>query len=381
MSDRSLLGPADVPDETLLAYAVGQLGLDPLTSTLARSSVEVVDYALDAITTGGRWWVTAHVGTPGGERAVRFFVKLVQSWSRSPYFEQVPPEFRELAERGVPWRTEPLVYRSDLADRLPAGLTMARAVDVRFLDGLSAVIWLPEVPVVGSDWPVEQLAGAAELLGRLAASPRVRPLAAIGEEDGRRGVRSYAEGRLGVQIAPMLRADDLWRHPALDAAFGPGLRGRLLDHLDLVPGYVDWLESLPEGAAHGDACPNNLLLQPDSSDIVLIDYGFWSTQPVGFDLSQLIVGDVQVGRRPAADLAAMEAACTPAYVEGLRAEGCDVPLDVVRRAHALQLLIFTGLSSFFFPELQGPPTPQVHAMAAERAATTRFAVDFADATA
>ena len=154
-----------------------------------------------------------------------------------------------------------------------------------------------------------------------------------------------------------------------------------MSHLDRVAEYVDWLEAAPRGTAHGDACPNNLLVQPDSPDLVLIDYGFWGTQALGFDLGQLIIGDVQMGRRPAADLAGLEAACTPAYVEGLRLEGCDARIEVVRRAHALQLLLMTGFSSFVFAELQGPPSPAVCALAAEKAAITRFSLDFVDATA
>jgi hypothetical protein len=380
MSDRSLLGSADVSDAELLAYAARQLGLDPCSLQLLDTAVDVVDYDLEAITTGGRWWVTVRIGTPSGERRVRFFVKVVQSWSRSPLFAEVPEDYREAAERLVPWRTEPLIYRSDLANRLPPGLTMARAVDVRFLDDQSAAIWLPEVEVVPWSWPTERLAHAARLLGRLAASPRVRGLSGIADEDLQHGVRRYAEGRLAVQIGPMLRADDLWRHPVLHETFGPDLRARLVEHYDRLLDYVDWLEAAPQGTAHGDACSNNLLVQPDSADLVLIDYGFWGSQALGFDLTQLIVGDVQIGRRPAADLPATEAACTPAYVEGLRLEGCDASIEVVRRGHALQLLMFTGLSSFLFPELQGPPSPAVFALAAERAAITRFAVDFADAT-
>ncbi|MEO7071000.1 MAG: phosphotransferase [Nostocoides sp.] len=381
MSDRSLLGSADVTDEELTLYAARQLGLDPDTCTLEGALVEDVDYELEAITTGGRWWVTVDLGTPTGGHRVRFFVKLVHSWSRSPLFAQVPPEHREVAERLVPWRTEPLIYRSDLSDRLPPGLTMARAVDVRFLDEASAVVWLPEVDVVPWSWPAARLAHAAGLLGRLAASQRVRGLSGIEESDLQHGVRRYAEGRLGVQIGPMLHDHDLWRHPVLKECFGEDLRARLSGHFDRLPEYVDWLEAAPQGMSHGDACSNNLLVQPDSTDLVLIDYGFWGTQALGFDLSQLLVGDVQIGRRPAAELAGMEALCTPAYVEGLRAEGCDVPIEVVRRAHALQLLMFSGFSSFFFPELQVPPSPEVCAMAAERAAIARFAVDFVDATA
>ena len=387
MGDRTILGTADVADDQLLAYAAAALALDAAECVLAGSTAEVVDYDLDAITTGGRWWVTADLVTPDGPASVRFFVKLVQSWSRSPWFAFVPPELRDLAERGVPWRTEPLVYGSDLADRLPAGLTMATAVDVRPVDELSTVIWLRAVDVVASSWPVDELARAARLLGRLAASPRVRPLAAIGEADGRRGVRSYADGRLAGQVAPLLRADEVWQHPVLAATFGTALRDRLLAHLDRVDEHVAWLETVPEGTAHGDACTNNLLVTGEGDDLVLIDFGFWSTQPLGFDLGQLLLGDVQIGRRPAAMLGEVERACLAAYGEGLLDEGCEVPVEVVRRAHALQMLLFSGFSSFMLEGLtdptrdpSSPPAPELLEQAAERARITEFVLDLVDAT-
>ena len=399
MGDRTMLGPADVPDTVLAAYAAAALGLDRSSWELVGSRVEVVDYDLDAITTAGRWWVTADLSTPEGPQAVRFFVKLVQDWSRSPYFASVPPELREMAQRAVPWRTEPLVYQSDLAHRLPPGLTMATVVDVRPVDDLSTAVWLQEVDVVPSGWPTAEVTRAARLLGRLAASPHVRPLAAIGESDGRRSVRSYAEGRLATQVAPMLRADELWLHPVLAATFSPSLRGRLLAELDRVGEHVDWLEGVPEGTAHGDACTNNLLVQAGSDELVLIDFGFWSTQPLGFDLGQLLIGDVQLGRRPAATLHDLEQACLPAYVAGLHDEGCEVPLPVVRRAHALQMLIYSGFSSFLLEALLGPtgptgppddgngdrapgsaPRPSLLEQAAERARITEFVLDLVERT-
>ena len=55
-------------------------------------------------------------------------------------------------------------------------------------------------------------------------------------------------------------------------------------------------DSLPSVLSHGDACPNNLLAGPDG-DFVMIDFGFLGAAPVAFDLSQLLVGDVQIGRR------------------------------------------------------------------------------------
>ena len=70
-----------------------------------------------------------------------------------------------------------------------------------------------------------------------------------------------------------------------------------------------------------------------------------------------------------------------AYVAGLRDEGCDVAEDVVRRAHALQLLVFTGYSTLPFELLDGPPTPERLALAAERAEIARFSLDLVDASA
>jgi hypothetical protein len=61
----------------------------------------------------------------------------------------------------------------------------------------------------------------------------------------------------------------------------------------------------------------------------------WRTEALAysFDLSQLIVGDVQVGRRGSEDLAEVEEAALDGYLAGLRDEGSRVPDDVVRRAH------------------------------------------------
>jgi len=44
----------------------------------------------------------------------------------------------------------------------------------------------------------------------------------------------------------------------------------------------------------------------------MIDFGFWGSAPVGFDLTQLLVGEVQVGRRGARDLAELDEAIVAA---------------------------------------------------------------------
>jgi hypothetical protein len=378
---RAGLGAADVPDERLARIAAESVGLDPDRARLVDSVAQEFPYDLPAITTGGRWWVSGHVRDERAGSApvpFRVFVKVVQNWSRSPLFQAVPPEFREVAAAGVPWRTEPLAYRSDLGDRLPAGLTMPRALAVDDLDDASSAVWLEEVPVVERVWDRDRFARAAFLLGRLAASPAVAERRNVGESDFHVGV--YLEGRLSMQVLPVLRDDGVWQHPLVAAAFDDGLRERLRSAADLAPAYVAELSAMPYVTAHGDACPNNLLARAGDDGFVLIDYGFWGPNPIGFDLGQLLVGEVQVGRRSAADLAELDDLCLAAYVEGLRAEGCDVPLEVVRRAHALHLMVFTGLSALPFEHLDAPVTPELVGLARERAAIARFSLDLVDAT-
>ena len=119
---------------------------------------------------------------------------------------------------------------------------------------------------------------------------------------------------------------------------------------------------------------------PDPDSFVLIDFGLWLPQPVGYDLGQLVGGDVQLGRCPASGLGATDEACLAAYVEGLAAEGLEVDTGVVRRAHALQLLLFVGLSSPPFEMLEAPPSPELEHLVAERAALATFSLDLVDAT-
>jgi hypothetical protein len=378
MHDRSALGPADVTDGRLAVMVADLWGTDPDETELIESGVELVDYDLPAITTAGRYWVRGRARADGREQAFRLFVKHVQSWSRHPFFEDVPPEHRAAAAASVPWRTEALAYRSDLRERLPEGLSMPRAVGVFDIDEESNAVWLEAVPVVPAEWDLGRYARAGHLLGRLAASPRVAELRDVGQHEW--DVRVYLEGRLLMQVLPMLRDERIWQHPLVAGAFDGDLRARLVDAADRAVGLVDELAAMPETTGHGDACPNNLLARADAGSFVLIDYGFWGPKPIGFDLGQLLVGDVQVGKRSADDLAEVEEVALGAYVEGLRAEGCDVPVDVVRRAHALQLLMFTGLSTLPFEFLDSTPTQELHEIAAERARIARFSLDLLDAT-
>ncbi|WP_322938569.1 phosphotransferase [Nocardioides bizhenqiangii] len=377
MHDRSALGDADVTDDDLSAMVADLLGVD--AADVVRSHAEHVAYDIPAITTAGRYLVEGEAVVDGERRPYAFFVKHVQEWSRSPFFAEVPEHLREFARASVPWRTEGAIYRSDLADHLPDGLAVPRAVAVREIDESSYAVWLEVVPVVPVEdvaWDLERDVAAAGLLGRFAGTPGIRALVDLGGHAV--GVRSYVDGRLAHQVLPVLREESVWDHP-LAAPFGP-LRERVRAAADQVSEHVEELMALPLLAAHGDACPNNLLVRPDRPGFTMIDFGYFAAMPAGFDLNQLLVGDVQIGRRSADDLAERDAASAVAYRDGLAAVGVDLPLATVTRSHALQLLIFTGLSSMPFEHFAAPPTPELFALATTRAEIARFSLDLVDAT-
>jgi len=278
----------------------------------------------------------------------------------------------------MPWRTEPEVYRSDLGRRLPRGLSLARAHHVAELGEESAAIWLDRVPVRRVRWDVAHHRHAAYLLGRFAASPSVAHLAA--EVPIGRTARRFAEHWLAVNVVPDLTAEDLWRQPHVAATFDAHLRDRILRAAAALPMLVDELESLTTTTAHGDACTDNLLRTPHDDDIVLIDFAFWGTAPVGFDLGQLLLGEIQLGRRPAHTFPELEEACLQAYVKGLRDEGCPTSVREVRRAHAIAMTIFHAIPSIPYEHRTGGVGPELHPLFANRAAMARCVLDLLHAT-
>ncbi len=377
MNERTALGPADVSDEVLARMVADLLRVDPARTTILDSQVSQVDYTVPSITTAGRFWVRGSATADGEPRSFSLFVKHVQSWARSPFFAEVPPDLRAMAEAGVPWRIEPLVYRSDLRDHLPAGLSMPRSLGVVDLDEKSAAMWLEEVAAEDVRWDLARFERAAHLLGRLAGSADVARYGRVGEFDW--NLEVYLFGRLNSQVLPILNDEAIWQHPLVAGAFDEVLRSRLVAAGAQAAAYVEELSDFPVRVAHGDACPNNLLV--DGDGFTLIDFGFWQDLPVGFDLGQLLVGDVQLGLRSSDDLQARGEACVASYRDGLAAEGFEMSVDALRRAHALQLIIFTGLSALPFELLDQEPTPELQQLASERAAIARHSLDLLDATA
>ena len=373
----ALLGPADVEDDELAAFVAADLGVRH--ATVLTSSVEVFPYDRPAITTAGRYLVTGSARTDASEtRTFSFFVKVIHAYTRSPLQFTVPEHLRTDAAALIPWRTEADLYRSDLRDRLPEGLTVPRAIAVRDLDEDSAALWLEQVPTRPVVWNVERHARMAYLLGRLAACRAVAPLATA--VHGARTPRIYADAWLRHIALPALTREDVWVHPLVRGAFDARLRRRLLTAADALPALLDELGDAPAATAHGDACTGNLLIADDRDATVMIDFGFWGRAALGTDLGQLILGEVQTGQRDAADLPDLEAACLAAYVAGAHAEGGIADLVQIRRTHAALMTVFSALPAVPIEHLNDEPTPQLRRLFHGRAAIARFVLDLLDET-
>ena len=372
-----LLGPADVEDDELAAFVAADLGVRH--ATVLASSAAVFPYDRPAITTAGRYLVTGSARTGTGEvRAFCFFVKVIHAYQRSPLRFAVPEHLRAQAAALIPWRTEADLYRSDLRDRLPGGLTIPRTAAVRDLDQDSAALWLEKVPARRVVWDARRHARAAYLLGRLAASRAVAPLATA--VHGARTPRIYADAWLAHIALPALTGADVWAHPLVRDAFDARLRRRLLTAADALPALLDELDDAPAATAHGDACTANLLVAGDRDGLVMVDLGFCGRAPLGTDLGQLILGEVQTGQRPAADLPGLEAASLPAYVAGVNAEGGTADPARIRRIHATLMTVFSALPSIPIEHLDDEPTPQLRRLFHSRAAIARFVLDLLDDT-
>ena len=385
--DRAVLGLDDVTDADLAAM-VADLWSVPAVELLD-SEAEVVDYHVPSILTGARPWVRGHADAGEGPREFVLFVKRVHSWRHSPAFASVPPEIGEWAASSVPWRAEPLLYVSDLAERLPEGLTMPRAVRVDERPDETAVVWIEAVEASAEPWDRRAYVEAAGLLGRMTGSDRVAELAAIDPLAWH--IQYFVQGRLVHTVMPGLFDDATWEHELVAPYFGD-LRARMTAVANHVDPLAEEFARLPHRTSHGDACPNNLLRHPSGAGFTLIDFGFWRPQPVGFDLSQLLVGDIQIGRREAGDLPELAEACVRAYADGLAAEGHEVEDAVLRRGHAVSLMLFNGLPSLPLEQVAeaeqlkeaGELTDQrlaaMHDWSLQRSRIARYALDVLERT-
>ena len=94
----------------------------------------------------------------------------------------------------------------------------------------------------------------------------------------------------------------------------------------------------------------------DPAELVVIDLSFRTPHPLGFDLSQLLVGLTQAGEVPAAQLPEIAERILASYLDGVHAEGVTDQDAAIRDAFVTVSLLRSGFDSLLY-ELLGVRRP------------------------
>ncbi len=339
--------------------------------------------------TAGLWRVEVTSRERDGASGCTFFVKLVRHTRLWPGLRWLPDD----ASRAefidfYPWQYELDIHQSGIGSVLPDGMRTPQLLGVGRPDADHLSLWWEFVHERAETWTLADYRLAGRLLGRLAARRRAGaqvnqalPAVARNAHDGVSALRFYASRRVFAGMLPVLQSGQVWRHPVLQEALRlAGDRQLPADMVALgarLPQVLDMLDDLPQTYAHGDASPQNLLLPADEpGTIVVIDWGFGTLLPVGFDLGQLLVGLAHAGRTDPAAIPAIDAEVFPAYLAGLAAEDYQVDPAQVRAGYLGSLAARSALCAIPFEALENAvPGDQTIAMFAERMKLTRLMLD------
>jgi len=353
---------------------------------VTRARAEPIDYAIGTPSTGALLRCSGSAELPDGDRRDwSIFVKVLQSPWEWEHLSVIPEPMRAAFAEKLPWRIEADAYRCGLADLLPEGLRQPELYEIVDIDDRHVALWVEDVAVSDEPWTVERFARAAELLGRLAA---VRPVgctavpSATPESDVPGIVmRYYMTTRVRMGVLPGLLGGG-WHHPlvagAIAEAADEGLADDVEDAIAHIDPWLDLCDALPQTYCHGDASPQNLLVPADEPDeFVVIDWGFNSPLPVGFDLGQLLVGLAHAGDLHVDALPVIVDAILPAYHKGLNAASDLGTPEQVRQGFVASLVLRSAFTAVPFELLGAPDTPELRATFTGRIRLTRYLLDLA----
>jgi hypothetical protein len=318
-------------------------------------------------------------------------VKLVRHTRLWPMLSHLPDEAsRAEFVSYYPWHYELDIHQAGIESVLPDGMRMPVLHHVTRPDDDHMALWWEFIAERPGGWDLADYRLAARLLGQLAARRRAGAEVNDALPDVARtrasALRFYTTRRVISGMLPALRAGEIWHHPVLRAALGqaaePELPADMLALGERLPQLLDVLDELPQTYAHGDASPQNLLLPAaEPGTIAVIDWGFGTLLPVGFDLGQLLVGLAHAGRTAPAALPAIDAEIFPAYLAGLAAEGYPADPAQVRAGYLGSLAARSALCAIPFEALADAALDeQTVAMFARRMELTRAMLDLAMGT-
>jgi hypothetical protein len=301
-------------------------------------------------------------------------VKVLRSPRHWPGIVVVPEPFRQSLIDGYRWQVEAQALTTQLPGIMPPGM---RTPGVYRLDDLGddrSALWMEWVDVATTPWDTTRFRRAARLLGRLAARRTGSALTREPTADLRSGLRELAAGPLAMRYVPML--SDRSVCPLLSPYVDGRLRADLLALSERIPAMLDRLEQLPQAIGHGDACPQNLLTPADAPEtLVAIDFSWQHPEAIGFDLGQLMIGLAHTGDLTADELPALHDEVLSAFVDGLRAEHCDVDIDDVRYGFDASMVIRSAFMSLPWDQLHDEHGPEFANHLAQRVALTRYLAD------
>jgi Phosphotransferase enzyme family len=324
-----------------LAAASSAAAGHPVPQAQAQAHAAPIGYDWGSPVTAGLWRVDV---TSAGEAACTFFVKLVHHTRLWPGLRRLPSdEDRADFISYYPWHYELDIHESGIESVLPTGMRMPVLYHVARPDADHMGLWWEFIDQRPQPWELADYRLAARLLGQLAARRRAgarvnEALPSIARTRSGSALRFYTGRRVLGGVLPVLQAGQIWQHPVLRAAAGraedPDLAADMLALGARLPRLLDLLDELPQTYAHGDASPQNLLLPAaEPATIAVIDWGFGTLLPVGFDLGQLLVGLAHTGATDPAELPAIDAAIFPAYLDGLADEDYEVDPALVRAGY------------------------------------------------
>lgn len=357
------LGHGSISAEHLDAIVARCFDVD--RATVEEVMVEPVAYPINTVATERldrvHGWAR---DAEGVRREFRIFAKQLHSAELWPMLEQLPQEVRAMFTETFPWRIEIDAFER-LPDLIPDGMRLPALFEVTEVADGRVTIWMEDVQPSPTPWTTDRYVRAAHGLGRLAARRPVDSPSMLGDLELYRtpglAVRLYAEGRLMFAAVPAATDPASWDAAflaAIDGGRRTDLRTRLTVIGDRIPALLDRIEALPQLFPHGDACPQNLLVPADDPDIlVVLDWGFNTPHPVGFDLGQLLLGHVYDDLLAVDEVRRLEPLVVTAYTEGLHAEGHPATEEQVHEGFAVPAVVRSAFTTLGFDE--GPADPLV----------------------